>query len=50
MKLEIEIENGIPQAGRFKAGSKPMRKGITINKFNNQPCIYHNDWQMYKYA
>ncbi len=47
---EIEIENGIPQAGRFKAGSKPMRKGITINKFNNQPCIYHNDWQMYKYA
>jgi len=47
---EIEIENGIPQAGHFKAGSKPMRKGITINKFNNQPCIYHNDWQMYKYA
>jgi hypothetical protein len=47
---EIEIENGIPQAGQFKAGSKPMRKGITINKFNNQPCIYCDGWQLYKYV
>jgi hypothetical protein len=47
---EIEIENGIPQAGHFKAGSKQMRKGITINKFNNQPCIYCDGWQLYKYV
>ncbi|HOD02961.1 MAG TPA: hypothetical protein PKN28_06510 [Clostridiales bacterium] len=47
---EIEIENGIPQAGQFKAGSKPMCKGITINKFNNQPCIYCDGWQLYKYV
>jgi hypothetical protein len=47
---EIEIENGIPQAGRFKVGSKPERKGIIINKFTNQPCIYCDGWQLYKYV
>lgn len=46
---EIEIVDNVPQTGKYKTGSKPMRKGVIENKFTNQPCIYHDDWQMYKY-
>lgn len=46
---EIAVLNGTPQAGQFKAGSKPERKRIVKSKFNDYVGAYYDDWQLHKY-
>jgi hypothetical protein len=47
---EIAVVAGVPQAGQFKANSKPERKGITKSKYSDFVGAYYGDWQMHKYA
>lgn len=47
---EITVDHGIPQAGQFKPGSKPERKGIVKSKYSDYVGAYYNDWQLHKYT
>jgi hypothetical protein len=47
---EVAIENGVPQAGKYKPYSKPERKGITQSKFNDYIGAYYDGRQLYTYT
>ena len=46
---EIAVTDCAPQAGQFKPGSKPERKGIVKSKYSDFVGAYYDDWQMHKY-
>lgn len=47
---EIEVVDCVPQAGQFKAGSKPTLRKITKSKFSDFVGVYEKDWQLHKYT
>ena len=47
---EIDVIDCVPQAGQFKANSKPALRKITKSKYSDYVGIYEGDWQLNKYT